>query len=364
MKKIFAIALALVMVLSMASAFAACPTINWACDTSVCTDGKGTVEVVPYVKGNACGGNSWTANTCAGAINNDYVYAAIKVTVEANPNLDWWEAAKLEVKVKGAYDNTFGAAEDPTTAKFYTNGNPANLTNFTGAGDLVDILTAGGDKAAELEAGVYYIVPNPDCAATGFATDAFLAIWEKDFEAKGSQLFTAQVKDAASLKFCAYLKSAVDPTATNEEVSVGDYFVKWTTDGKIVVTDKAGVNATKIAVFHINSKDQIEKVEFYDGTWPGNPNYTLTSFGFVDENGKNVGATCDNLDWLAKAMEYLKLDFRATCFTKKAFKANFGWEDKVESCFSWSDKVQSVVDAECVVAIPKTGDASVLAWLF
>ena len=32
--------------------------------------------------------------------------------------------------------------------------------------------------------------------------------------------------------------------------------------------------------------------------------------------------------------------------------------------FSWSDKGASIVDAECVVAIPKTGDASVLAWLF
>jgi len=62
-------------------------------------------------------------------------------------------------------------------------------------------------------------------------------------------------------------------------------------------------------------------------------------------------------------MDAFKLDF-GTCITDKAVKANFAWEDKVENCFSWSDKVQAVVDAECVVAIPKTGDASVLAWLF
>jgi len=53
-----------------------------------------------------------------------------------------------------------------------------------------------------------------------------------------------------------------------------------------------------------------------------------------------------------------------TCITKKNIKANFGWDDAQEDCFDWSDKGASVVDTECVVAIPKTGDASVLAWLF
>ena len=63
MKKIFAIALALVMVLSMASAFAsACvqaPTLDWYCATATCHNcGKATVEVIPYVKVNDC----WLAN--------------------------------------------------------------------------------------------------------------------------------------------------------------------------------------------------------------------------------------------------------------------------------------------------------------
>ena len=54
-----------------------------------------------------------------------------------------------------------------------------------------------------------------------------------------------------------------------------------------------------------------------------------------------------------------------TCVTDKVIKANFGWKDKVESCFAWkTQNAMAVVDSECVVAIPKTGDASVLAWLF
>ncbi|MBR4019238.1 MAG: hypothetical protein IKK12_06775, partial [Clostridia bacterium] len=53
-----------------------------------------------------------------------------------------------------------------------------------------------------------------------------------------------------------------------------------------------------------------------------------------------------------------------TCVDADLIAANFGWEDEQEACFSWSDKAASIVDAECVVAIPKTGDASVLAWLF
>ncbi|MBQ4611820.1 MAG: hypothetical protein IJB30_08795, partial [Clostridia bacterium] len=106
MKKIFAIALALVMVLSMASAFAinncSAPSFGWPCDTEIDLCGKGAVEVVPYVKINsACDSWAWEANTCAGAVNTEKVYYAIKMTVEANADPAWWGAAYLTVEVDG-----------------------------------------------------------------------------------------------------------------------------------------------------------------------------------------------------------------------------------------------------------------------
>ena len=72
MKKIFAIALALVMVLSMASAFAAyCDTTwDWSCATNVINCGKATIEVIPYVRSTtACAGESeFVQSSCAAAV--------------------------------------------------------------------------------------------------------------------------------------------------------------------------------------------------------------------------------------------------------------------------------------------------------
>ncbi|MGN0791911.1 MAG: hypothetical protein ACI4NL_03570, partial [Christensenellales bacterium] len=346
----FAIALALVMVLSMASAFAACPTINWACSTSVCTDGKGSVEVVPYVKGNACPGqNTWTANTCAGAVNGDWAYAAVKVTVDADANEEWWDAATLTLTTKGAVDGTLyaGAINLVPGIPGYVS---ASKYEFA-AGYVAGLIKGVEANEGELKAGVYYLVSD--------TTTGWKAVPAADFEAGPDTLFYAKVNDASKVKFCATLKSKVDASA-GAWYSIGDYEIKWEDGGMVVWNGKPGSDM-KIAKFHLNSSDLIEKVT-YDNDGDGTNEYVLTSFGFIDEAGKNVGASCDGLDWLAKVMEYFKFDFRTTCYTKKAFKANFGWDDKVESCFSWSSNVTSVVDAECVVAIPKTGDVSVVAY--
>ena len=47
---------------------------------------------------------------------------------------------------------------------------------------------------------------------------------------------------------------------------------------------------------------------------------------------------------------------------KKAINANFGWNDEIESCFTWSKNGTAIVNPECKVEIPKTGDASVVAY--
>ena len=130
MKKIFAIALALVMVCSMASAFAlnnCSANFAWPCDADVNFCGRGTVEVVPFVKvNNGCGGFDWQVNTCAGAVASENVYYAIKLNVEANPDSSanavvgkpqeayWWDLAKLTVTHKAVNNDnkvTFNMAD-------------------------------------------------------------------------------------------------------------------------------------------------------------------------------------------------------------------------------------------------------------
>ena len=48
--------------------------------------------------------------------------------------------------------------------------------------------------------------------------------------------------------------------------------------------------------------------------------------------------------------------------TKKAINKNFGWNDEIESCFTWSKEGASVVNPDCTIEIPKTGDVSVVAY--
>jgi len=338
MKKIFAIALALVMVLSMASAFATtCPTINWDCATYTCETGKGSVEVIPYVKGNACGkeGVAFTPNTCAGAVNTEEVYFAVKVTVEADPSEDWWNEAVLTLSTKGL-ETVY-----------------AGTTAMTGL--VFDKLVAGYVKNAnedELKAGEYYLV---------YGTNGWEAVKAADYTAEAATLFSAKVDNATIAKVCAKLTSEADVTGW---IEINGYDVNWDKALKVLTVKKA---ADKYVEIFLNADtDKVEKFEVKYGAAAEVvvDTYSPDKSAFWTTADEALSWTCTDAGKFLKAvMDAFKLDF-GTCITDKAVKANFAWEDKVENCFSWSDKVQAVVDAECVVAIPKTGDASVLAWLF
>jgi len=333
MKKIFAIALALVMVLSMASAFAmTCGTIDWACSTTTYNCGTATVEVVPYVVANDCDGKgaSYVESNCAAAVFGQDVYYAVKVSIPKDINEEWWAAAELDVDLTG-------------------------LTGFEATDlDITAIKTDAGDDWGE-KALTYYVWAETVSKKTEwFHVNAA----DEDFDLS-EVVMAAEVTNAKTAKVCAVLTSAVDPVKDGEFVEVGKYNIAWV-NGKIVVNNGKDGAELKRATFVINSDDQIEYVNYV----VGDVTYTLTARGFVDAAGKLTGEGCDPYNWLAAVMDYFKLDFRATCFTEKAFKANFGWDNEVKSCFTWSANATSIVDAECVVAIPKTGDASVLAWLF
>lgn len=312
MKKIFAIALALVMVLSMASAFAsACVTgpFNWSATATAANCGKGKVEVVPFVKVNdGCGNYVWQENNCAAAINSENVFYAVKLTVEPKADMEWWNNATLKVELKGLQSR-----------------NTATWMDGTLVGDWFN----GIDMKEEDDTIAYYL-----------SNDG--KVWEdvsdwKDMSSKNqaAYIFTAKVTDAGKAKVCATLKSKLETYAGG---IVGNYFVKVTEkDGKLFI----GVSS--------KNTDGTEKDRLVT--------YTI-------ENEKVTAikweAVCGADDYnTIKAYFNLEIGIPVS---RDAINKNFGWNNKVESCFQWSKNGAAITNPECKVEIPKTGDASVVAY--
>jgi len=310
------------MVLSMASAFAWCSSgFDWSCSTYTCTNGTGKVEVIPYVKGNGCeDGNSWTVSTCAGAVNNEEVYYAVKVTVDADPSKDWWEKAVLTIDRSGMEQKDFTSATK----------------------EVYDALVVAGEKA-KLVAGEYYFLPNRSIVKA------------EDFEAGATSLFEETVDVASKAKVCVKLTSENEFTTAE----INGYTVSKIGDangGKLQI--KKGNDTVEV---RIDADDEIKSFVVNNKEVT---TYTADGSAFYVSATESLDWTCnDNGKFLKAVMDYFKLAF-GTCITDDAINANFGWDDEVKACFSWNSDVQAVVNAECVVAIPKTGDASVLAWLF
>lgn len=303
MKKIFAIALALVMVLSMASAFAsACVTgpFNWSATATAANCGKGKVEVVPFVKVNdGCGNYVWQENNCAAAINSENVYFAIKLTVEPKADKEWWDASTLSVKYKGLNGKDF-------TVGYHT-------INFDEKDDTV----------------AYYLKMDQ----TGWIN---VSDW-KDMSSKdqAAYIFKATVTDAGKAKVCATLKSKLE---AYDGGIIGNYYVK--------VTDKDG----KLFI-GVSSKNT-------DGT----PKDRLVTYTIENEKVTAIKweAVCGADDYnTIKA--YFNLEI-GTPVSRDAINKNFGWDNKVESCFQWSKNGAAITNPECKVEIPKTGDASIVAY--
>ena len=347
MKKIFAIALALVMVLSMASAFATwCRTdFDWSCATTVCDNGTGSVELIPYVKGNDCGkGNLFTVSKCAGAVNGDLIYFAIKLTVDANPNAEWWNVAKLEFSsLKGLRANSVKA------------GN----RNFSflplSAGEISGLIKAAAGST-DLKAGEYYLTLVPVTGGVDWKL-----VKAADFEADATTLFSATVENAAKAKVCVKLSSE-NKLANKVATVVGDYTVKMDTDG--LHFDKGD----SAAIVKFDKNDKVKTIEIDENnpvgstTWIQKVTFVADNgSAFVANNGDLYGYACNEGAFLKGIVDTFKFNF-GTCMTKDAIKKNFGWDNSSESCFQWNKDALAVVNAECQVAIPKTGDVSVVAY--
>lgn len=311
MKKIFAIALALVMVLSMASAFAsACVTgpFNWSATAANC--GKGKVEVVPFVKVNdGCGNYVWQENNCAAAINSENVYYAVKLTVEPKADMEWWNKATLKVELKGLQSRNTATWMD---------------------GTLVGGWFYGLDMKEEDDTVAYYL-----------SNDG--KVWEKvsdwkDLSSKNqaAYIFTAKVTDAGKAKVCATLKSKLETYAGG---IIGNYYVKVNTANPNNMT-----------------------IEVWSKKTDGTANKQLVKYTIKDE--KVTGIEWSNecgADDYNTIKTYFNLEI-GTPVSAKAINDNFGWNNKVESCFQWSKNGAAITNPECKVEIPKTGDASVVAY--
>ena len=304
MKKIFAIALALVMVLSMASAFAsACVTgpFSWDCATTTTNCGKAVVEVIPYVNTNSsCNGNTFVENTCAAAINGENVYYAVRLTVDADVDPEW-------------YDSMTKVLVD------YTGLNKEDMK--------VDKPALGTDDSED--GWVFY------WDGTGVGAGKWHEATEDDDFDVQDYVLKAKVKEYAKAKVCA----SFDATFVPGSVRVGNFVVKY-----------AAKDADGVAWLAVYDKDE---------------EYKLVTYKVEDEKVTEIkyAAACGEADYAAiKAFMGLEI---GTCVTDDAVEANFGWDEEVKSCYAWkSENATAIVDAECVVTIPKTGDASVLAWLF
>ena len=341
MKKIFAIALALVMVLSMASAFASswCRTdFDWNCATAVCDNGTGSVELIPYVKGNDFGkGNLFTVSKCAGAVNGDNIYFAIKLTVDANPNKEWWDAAKLDFSSKKGIGTIRTLAGNficlPMTAR-----------------ELTGMIKAANSD--DLKAGEYYLA-----LVNGY----WKLVKAADFDADKTTLFTANVTEAAKAKVCVKLSS--ENKLDTGSAIIGDWTVSFDEDGTngnlLTFTKKGG---EKVGVRLDKDTDKVVRVS---GSKDNGVNFiTFVSMDngmLVDTAGTRYGTGCNEAASVMEVMNLFKFNF-GTCMTKKAIQANFGWSAESESCFQWNKDALAVVNAECQVAIPKTGDVSVVAY--
>ncbi|MBQ7091470.1 MAG: hypothetical protein IJN83_02315 [Clostridia bacterium] len=324
MKKIFAIALALVMVLSMASAFAwkvECETRNyaWNCDVDETYCGQGKVEVVPYVVVNATAceddGYKFVESECAAAVNTTEVFYAIRLTVDAYPDTDWWYAAELVIETEGVKLPAKTQYKDAYTPK----------------GQIDKILA---DEDLYTEEQVLYL-----------AADGQSWINEEDdaFELE-KVVVRAKVVEAENAEVCA--------TLTSENDGVGVY--EW--EDYVVTVEEGGtytVNQTTYECdYNITFEDEDGKYEVVMWVYDGKV-LAIDALG-ASKAFYNAVNTDFNLDACTIG----------TCVGADDIQYNFGWEDEIKDCLTWNTEAASVVNAECIVAIPKTGDASVLAWLF
>ena len=325
MKKIFAIALALVMVLSMTSAFAGVGTCGlvdaYTCPTVGC--GVAKAEVVKFVADNSADG--FAENDCAGVVKNHNVYFGVKVTFDADVNEQWFAHAntKLVVKTSDGNKNAEVTAVDKKLDS------------------IVD-----GKSASQVSGKTYWY---------DFDAQKLVSSWNTDCVFK--TLVAANTKANVS----AYVAYDFDGLDTWIDYGTFKVFVASNTDA-IEITVKKGTDTMVVNVVG----GEVKYVELDGGVYYMSKGNLLFDKGASVANGvytagTGVGTanlTCSDLNAL---MALINIEF-GDCVNKSVVKKIFGWSNDDPVAATWNKDAVAIVDANCVLSIPKTGDVSVVAY--
>lgn len=400
MKKIFAIALALVMVLSMASAFAMTCNTNWSWDCAVEeTDcGKAKVEVIPYVVENGCGTpRIYNGNTCATAINGENIYWAVKLTTEADFSTEWAATASVKVTVKGTTrDGEFtvrGLDKLKSSKEYYVKATTkAGKTAYSWVEvnedfEISDVifqnvvkdaykakvcaqLTAGLDlsKNKTTKSNGYTISYDPTAKTITFVNDDAAVVLNLDANDK---VWLADVTTGVEDIYGKLTVKNYNNVGTANITIVFDNVVHTYNNATLVWDAKTGTYTfnsgdnygftVKGIDGNVTDKDVVLGNTVYGFTTKG---YNKAGDAYLDASNRNLtyGFSCAPGKFLYNVFQKFNIDF-GTCMTKKAINKNFGWDDDFgKVCYSWNTKGVAIVNPECKIEIPKTGDVSVVAY--
>lgn len=349
MKKYFALVMAIVMMASMSGAFAlVCDgNWNWACPTDSYNCGKASIEIVEYVRQSTDCGTELVPNDCAVALGGERAYYAIKLTVPADINKDWYLSA-YKYGVEVAYTNIATGSDLKAEKK---------------TKDYFQLPTWSDVEGG----GVFYLDATDTNAVTTSSTASQLKVdWDKaaDFDADEHVFFQWVLRGCA--KVCATIQA--------DGGNALSYNVKGYTITISTLTDLDSKPAT-MTIAKGNKTVLLKLVggEIDTATTSEAPSVVFNAYNeaaqeFIGQKissgvstSSNAGIGCAPGKFLYEALNTFGLNF-GTCITKANWKANLGFKDTIKACSDYSSQGTAIVDVNCEIEIPKTGDVSVIAY--
>ena len=311
MKKIFAIALAVVMVLSIASVASAFVWTKPA-DTTTADNFGYSIDVIKFTRSTGTLGSSYfNADDAATAVNGADVYYAIKLVVD-NPSDDVKKLAKADVSF-----TAISGMENETV------------------------------RLSKLGNGVYYygVLPQGRVKTPGFYPIQDFVSNELLMNATAeTPVFAARCLDTDTAKVAAKVYSKIDLWKTYQYpdmLEVGDYKVSFNKTPKVVGFYTAA--GAHIVNFYLNDDGLVTKVETGAASKELVKLYQWLNAGDAD----SIEAAIDNKEMY---------------MTNDNLLAAFGWSYSQSDSITWNANSTPII-LDPTVSIPKTGDnASVIGF--